>query len=104
LGIELLMNLGGEMAQVASEQQLVLSLARRASGDTEEACELAFNFATASLRDVRRNRDGRLAQVRREAIALVIGKAAGVRNDSGSTVSSKGLRLTAKHIVQVRDL
>src|SRR5690606_12751109 len=57
LGVELTMGLGGEVPQVASEEQLVLGLARRASGDAEEASQFALAFATASLGHVRGDRE-----------------------------------------------
>src|SRR5690606_5848170 len=81
LGVELTMGLGGEVPQVASDEQPVLGLARRASGGAEEASQFAPAFATASLSHARGDRPRGLAGVGSELEALVVGEGAALRVD-----------------------
>lgn len=68
------MDFGLQVAEVASEQERILGLAGRASGDAEEAGKLALTFAAAALGDVGRHRRGRLAQLGGEPDAFEIRK------------------------------
>ncbi len=55
LVVELPTQIGPQVAEVASGQELILRLAGRTRGDAEKAGELALTFAAAALGDVGRH-------------------------------------------------
>jgi len=75
LSIELTVMVSREVAEIPSEQELVLGFACGACGDAEKTCEVLFAVSAAALGDIRGNRGGGPAELDREPETLLSGEA-----------------------------